>query len=342
MTLSLVTGGAGFIGHHLVDQLVLAGAKVRILDIEAPARRQTNVEFIRGSVTDSASVRQAMRGVRHLYHTAAIPHLWIPDPAMYHETNVVGTRIVFDEALRAGVERIVHTSSATVLLDRRTGRAATTVDEAHMVEERALIGAYARSKWQAERVALGYADKLALVVVLPTLPLGPGDRHLTPPSRMLLDFIGARSIAYVDCILNIIDVRDVARGHLLACVRGRPGQRYILNRHSLAMADFLDCLEALTGRRMPGWKIPGRAALVLGAALELWSNLVSGRPPIAPLAGVRASLCPIVFDGRLAHEELGLPATRLEETLKDAVAWLAGTGHPSSDGGDPAYAFGER
>ncbi|MEZ5935448.1 MAG: NAD-dependent epimerase/dehydratase family protein [Alphaproteobacteria bacterium] len=342
MTLSLVTGGSGFIGQHLVDHLILCGETVRILDIEPPPRRQPHVEYVQGSITDPGSVRVAMRGVRHLYHTAAIPHLWIADPSMFHETNVVGTEIVFDQALHAGVERIVHTSSATVLVDGRSDRRATTVDESRCLEEQELIGHYARSKWRAERVALGYADKLAVVVVMPTLPLGPGDRHFTPPSRMLLDFVNGRSLAYADCILNIIDVRDAAKGHYLACLRGRPGQRYILNRHSLAMADFLACLAGLTNRRMPGWKIPGSLALAVSAGLELWSGLVSGRAPIAPLAGVRASLRPIVFDGGRAQTELGLPMTALDDTLKDAVAWLASNGHPSGEGEDPAFAFGDR
>lgn len=342
MTTSLVTGGSGFIGQHLVDQLLSSGQTVRVLDVEPPPTWRSDVDHIQGSITDRPTVREAMRGVRHLYHTAAIPHLWIPDPSLFQETNVVGTRIVFEEALRAGVERVVHTSSATVLIDGAYGRAAATLDERCQTEEGDLIGDYARSKWRAEKVALSYADRLQVTVVMPTLPLGPGDRHFTPPGRMLRDFVNGKNRAYTDCILNIVDVRDVAVGHRLACMRGRSGRRYILNQHSLPMLSFLECLESLTGRPMPKWRVSGSAALIVSAALELWSNLVSGRSPVAPMAGTLASLRPITFDNRLASRELGLPATPLTETLSDAIAWLVNEGHHVTDAADPELVLNDR
>lgn len=342
MTLSLVTGGSGFIGQHLVQQLLADGHDVRILDVEPPARSYMGVDFIQGSITDADMVREAMQGVHHLYHTAAIPHLWLPDPRMFHETNVVGTSIVFEAAVRAHVERVVHTSSATVLIDKSSERRQTVVSENHQTRESDLIGPYARSKWNAENVALSYADRLPVVIVMPTLPLGPGDRHFTPPSRMLRDFINGKNVAYADCILNIIDVRDVALGHSLACLHGRSGQRYLLNSHSVPMAVFLECLERLTDHPMPKWRVPCSLALVASACMELWSNLVTGRSPIAPLAGLRAGLRPIVFESRRAQVELGLPTTPLDDTLKDAVAWLAGNGHLSDQRFPAEFAFDDR
>jgi dihydroflavonol-4-reductase len=342
MTYSLVTGGSGFIGQHLVDQLVDAGERVRILDIEPPERIRHRVEFVKGSVTDRNTVQAAMDSVRYVYHTAAIPHLWIADPSRFHETNVVGTRIVFEQALRANVEKVVHTSSAMVLIDNACRRSAVTLNEGHQTSECRLIGHYARSKWHAETVALSFADKLPVVVVMPTLPLGPGDHHFTPPSRMLLDFVNGKNLAYADCILNIMDVRDVAAGHRLACDRGRPGQRYILNRHSVPMASFLQCLQQVTERDMPTWRVPGNVALAFSALLEIWSSLFSGRAPIAPLAGVRSGLRPIVFDGRRAQAELGLPSTSLSDTLRDAVTWLASSGHLNDDLLSTRFAFSDR
>ena len=326
MTVSLVTGGSGFIGQHIVDQLASSGEKVRILDLEPPSVQDVNVDYIEGSVTDSKVVREAMGGVRHLYHTAAIPHLWIRDPARFQEINVGGTDIVFAEAKRARVERVVHTSSTTVLVDDLIGRTPTTVDESRQTREGALAGHYARSKWRAEKVALSYSDKLPVVVVQPTLPLGPGDRNLTPPSRMLLDFARGKNRAYADCILNIIDVRDAAAGHRLACARGRPGQRYILNQHSLSMTAFLECLQTLTKSPMPRWQVSRSVALMVSGAMELWSNLISGRAPIASLAGTRIGLRPVIFDSKLAETDLELPVTPLVQTLTDALAWFAGEG----------------
>jgi len=344
MTISLVTGGSGFIGQHLVCQLAAQGHRVRNLDIEPPAKKQADaVEYIKGSVTDARVVKEAMDGVDHLYHTAAIPHLWIADNALYHETNVVGTRIVLDAAVKADVKRAVHTSSATVLIDQESNRLEQRiVDERHQTREAALFGHYARSKWRAEQLALGYADKLPVVAVLPTLPLGPGDHHLTPPSRMLLEFVNGTHPAYVDCILNIIDVRDAASGHCLAGKHGKSGQRYILNRHSLPMATFLDHVGRLTNRRMPRWKVPGNLALAVSAISDVWVNRVGGGPPLAPLAGVRMSRQPIIFDADRADSELGLPATPLDKTLKDAMACFADRACLARPRGSADLAFDNR
>ncbi|MEM7041759.1 MAG: NAD-dependent epimerase/dehydratase family protein [Pseudomonadota bacterium] len=341
VTVSLVTGGNGFIGQHLVDRLTADGDTVRVLDIEPPAKRHAKVEYVEGSVTDANAVREAIDGVHHLYHIAAIPHLWIPNPALFQNVNVAGTEIVFEEAARAQVARVVHTSSATVLIERRGDHAPTTLNEEHRTREQDLAGHYARSKWRAENVARSYADRLEVVIVMPTLPLGPGDRHLTPPSRMLRDFVSGTNRAYADCILNIVDVRDVAAGHHLACRSGRSGERYLLNSHSLTMASFLECLEGVTDRPMPKWKVPGGLALAASAVLELWSNLVSRQAPVAPLAGTRMSRRPITFDSAKAERELGLPSRPLVDTLTDAVAWLGREGHLKDDRGESLIALGD-
>ncbi len=322
MTVSLVTGGSGFIGGHLVDQLAACGEEVRILDLEPPTKLPSGARFVQGSVTDRAAVGEAMAGVRHVYHTAAVPHLWMPNPSAYEEVNVGGTRVVFEAAIAAGVERVVHTSSAAVLAGGLGGRGPVTLDERHRTVERDLFGRYARSKYRAERLALDHAGSLSVVVVNPTLPLGPNDRHLTPPTRMVLDFVTGRARAFVDTVLNIVDVRDAAAGHRLAARRGRPGERYLLNGHSLGMAAFLRHLERVSGRPMPKRRAPSFAALAMGALCESWSSLVSGRPPLAPLAGVRMSRLPITFDGGRAERELGVQTRPLDETLRDSVAWL--------------------
>jgi len=341
MTINLVTGGSGFIGQHLVDQLLANGESVRVLDLEPPAKRHAGVTFVQGSITDRQIVGEAMSGADFVYHVAAIPHLWIPDPGMFQEVNVGGAHVVFEAAMRLGVQRIVHTSSSTVLTGGIEGGQRVTLDESHQTGRQDLIGDYARSKWEAEQVALSYADKMSVVVVLPTLPLGPGDRHLTPPTRMLLDFVNGKHRAYVDAILNIIDVRDVAAGHRLACSHGRSGERYILNCHSLDMKSFLCELEAVTGRRMPTWRVPTRAAILFSAILEMWSNHVSGRPPIAPLAGTRMSMRRIAFDGAHAARALSLPMTPLFETLRDAIIWLERAGYLHDEIDISTFAFGK-
>lgn len=326
MTISVVTGGSGFIGQHLVDQLLARGETVRILDLVPPPYLAKGATFIQGSINDQTLTRDVMDGARHVYHTAAIPHLWTPDPAAYQEVNVNGTRTVFEAALHAGAERIVHTSSSSILNGRHLGDGRVVIDERGETREDHLFGHYARSKWRAERLAMSYTDRLEVVVVMPTLPLGPGDRHMTPPTRMLRDFMNGEAPAFIDCLLNIVDVRDVAAGHVLACERGRSGQRFILNQHSVAMETFLHHLENLTGSVMPSWRIPKAVALIASAANEAWSTCVSKRAPKAPLAGTRMGLKRVSFDNHLARSALNFPETPLLKTLIDAVSWLAEAG----------------
>ncbi len=319
----MVTGGSGFIGQHLVDQLLAKGETVRIFDVETPPVIRAGVTFVRGSVTDRALVERVIDGARHVYHTAAIPQLWAPDPAVYQQINVDGTKIVLEAAVKAGVERVVHTSSSAVLTGRHIGPGHTVVDETLQTYEHHLFGHYARSKWRAESVASSFSDRLSIVIVMPTLPFGPGDRRLTPPTRMLVDFINGRTPAYMDCLLNIIDVRDVAAGHILACERGRCGQRYILNQHTVDMASFLQQLRELTGRTMPHWRLPPKAALFASMIDEAWSTLVTKRIPRAPIAGTCMGGRPVEFSNRLAQTQLGCPSTPLLQTLIDAVSWLS-------------------
>ncbi|MGI9438013.1 MAG: NAD-dependent epimerase/dehydratase family protein [Geminicoccaceae bacterium] len=323
MSLSVVTGGSGFIGQHIVEQLVAGGEEVRIFDLVPPPTRRPGASFVRGSVTDRDALVSALTNARYVYHAAAIPHLWAPDPGIYYTVNVRGTEHVLDAALAAGVERVVHTSSSTVLTSRDVGYRGTTIDETFETLEKNLVGHYARSKWRGERLALGYADRLDVVVVMPTLPLGPGDRNQTPPTRMLADFVKGRNPAYVDCTLNIIDVRDVAAAHISACRRGRSGQRYILNQHSLPMATLLDQLQGIIERPVPRFRIPKAAALLASAADQAWSAMVTKEQPRAPLAGTRMSMLPITFSGQRAQSELGLAQTSLARTLADAVGWLS-------------------
>lgn len=342
MSISVVTGGSGFIGQHLVDLLLAQGEDVRIIDLEPPSVLKTGTTFIQGSVTDRVLVETVLNNARFVYHTAAIPHLWAPDPAIYQEVNVNGTRTVLEAAVKAGVERVVHTSSSSVLIDRTIGDELDMVDETRDTTKENLFGHYARSKWQAETLALDYVDRLPVVVVMPTLPLGPGDRNGTPPTRMLQDFINGKAPAYINCLLNIVDVRDVAAGHVLACERGQPGQRYILNHHAIDMVVFLQYLEELTGRAMPRWRIPKTAAVLASAVDEAWSTFISRCAPTAPFSGTRMGIRSVRFDSKLAETDLGLPRTPLLRTLIDAVNWLSERHRVTTARGKPTLVFSGR
>lgn len=323
---SLVTGGCGFIGNHLVDQLVARGYRVRVLDCVEPPRRRSEVEYYLGSVLDADLVKNAVRGVNHLYHLAANPNLWTRHKEDFIRVNLEGTKVALSEAERWGVERIVYTSTESILkASRRNGH--ERIDETVIRTLDDMPGPYCRSKFLAEQAALNAAHRgVPVVVVNPTLPVGPGDYRLTPPTRMLLDFLNGATFAYLECELNFIDVRDVAIGHIHAAERGRVGERYILGNENLKLSELLGLLRELTGLPMPKRRVSYPTAFVTAAISEFIADRVTRRPPLAPLTGVRLVKFPARFDSRKAVTELELPQTPVRTSIADAVNWLAQQG----------------
>ena len=323
----LVTGGSGFIGQHLVRQLVERGASVRSLDIVPPCDRARDFEFVEGSILDRDAVRRALRGVEHLYHVAGNPKLWLPRKDDFRRVNHDGTRIVLAEAARADLERIVYTSTKSILNGRRPRRADGMIDEAVALTLDDMLGPYCRSKFLAEREAMAAVGRgLPLVIVSPTLPLGPGDHQLTPPTAMVLHFLNSRAPAYLDCALNFVDVRTAALGHILAAERGQVGERYILGGENLWLHEVLVLLRDLTGLAMPKLRVPYWAALVVGAASELVADHVTHRPPVAPITGVRLARTSMFFDSAKSVRELGLPRTPVRPALADLISWFDAEG----------------
>ena len=325
---SLVTGGSGFIGQHLVRLLLRGGHHVRIFDLREPAARDIvaagAVEFHPGNIADRPALSRAMQGAKWVSHVAAIPSLWMPSKKFFTEVNHHGTLNVLAEAENHRPERIVYTSTESILAGtRRKAAAGRVVDETIQSTVRDMPGDYCRSKFLAERAALDAAGRgLPVVVVNPTLPVGPGDEFLTPPARMLLDFITGRAPAFLEAEINMIDVRDVAIGHLLAAQRGGIGRRYILGGENIRMSHLLALLEQLSGCAMPRRRIPYWLAYAFAAADELVADRITKRPPRAPLAGVRLVRDPMRFDNRRALEELGLKPRPIRQAIADAIRWF--------------------
>jgi dihydroflavonol-4-reductase len=326
---ALVTGGTGFVGTHVVRALVDDGVTVRVLARPQSDRRALAglpVDIVQGDLADPRSLPAALAGVDELYHVAADYRLWAPDPAVLYRVNVGGTRALLLAAAAAGVARVVYTSSVGTLglpPDGRPGTEDTPVQLADMV------GDYKRSKFLAEREAVDAAERgLPVVIVNPSAPVGPWDWKPTPTGRMLVDYLKGRMLAYLDTGLNIVHVRDVARGHVLAARHGRAGERYILGHAhgNLALRAIFERLAPHTGIAAPRLRLPHGAALALGAGAELVAR-VTGREPIASRTAVRMAAKRMFFDPTKAIRELGLPQTPVDQALRDAVDWFWANGY---------------
>lgn len=320
MALNLVTGGCGFIGAHLVRMLKERGETVRVLDLKAPAEPIENVEYRQASIASAADVADSVAGCRRVFHLAALSGLWGPDKAAFLDVNRDGTRNVLDAARRSNVETVVHTSTESVLIAMGRGRAPQTVTESTHWTPRQMAGAYCRGKYLAEQEArLAAARGQRVIIVNPTVPAGPGDHWITPPTRMMIGFLNCTYPAYLDSTLNLADARDIALGHWLAAERGEPGRRYILGAHDISLGRLIRRLGELAGRALVERRCPYPLALAVSAVNEVLADWITRRPPVAPLAGVRLAGIPVSFDNSRTRAELAWTPRSLEETLRDAV-----------------------
>lgn len=319
---SLVTGGLGFIGRHLVEQLRMAGDDVRVLDLHLPDQPLPGVEYLQGSVLDRGQVRTAMQGVEWVFHLAANANLWANRQQDFITLNQQGTRQVLQAALDTGIKRLVHTSTEAVLKSVRQPPPAVINESIHLTLED-MAGPYCCSKFLAEQeVQAAIAQGLEAVIVNPSLPVGPGDHHLTPPSRMILGFLNGDYPAFLESRFNLIDVRDVAQGHILAAQKGRVGERYILGSEDLCLSQLLQILEDLTGISMPQKRIPYWLAFSFSILEEFWADHVTHQPPSAPLTGVKLARFYADLDTTKAKQELGLICRPISHSLLDTVHWL--------------------
>jgi dihydroflavonol-4-reductase len=324
---TLVTGGTGFIGAHLVRALLARGESVRCL-ARAGSRRDNleglDVEIATGDLCDPQSIRAAVAGCDAVYHCAADYRLYARDPSEIYACNVEGTRCVLRAAADAGARRIVYTSSVGALGLESNGMPAT---ETTPVTLECMIGHYKRSKFLGERVAEEIAREGApLVIVNPSTPVGELDIKPTPTGKMIVDFLNGRMPAYVDTGLNLIDVRDVAFGHLLAAERGRPGERYILGYVNLSLREVLGVLGRLTGLPAPWLRVPHWLPAIYASVATSLAR-ARGVEPRVSIESVRMSRYRMYFDAAKAVRELGLPQTPIENALDRAVAWFRAKGY---------------
>ncbi len=319
----LVTGASGFIGWHVARKLRERGFPVRALVRPASKLRELDVEPCTGDLRDAASLDRAVSGCGVVFHIAADYRLWAKDPAEMYRSNVEGTRNLLEAARKAGVERVVYTSTVGCI-----GIPADHLgDETVPVAIDEMNGAYKRSKFQAEQVALEYAQSgFPVVIVNPTAPVGDHDFKPTPTGKIIVDFVRGAMPAFVDTGLNLVDVADTADGHLLACERGISGQKYILGCENLTLEQIFGHLQTISGRKAPGWRIPYGVAYAAGVASTTWANL-TGQEPRAPLDAVKMARKKMFVSADKARRELGFQPGPVDAALKRAVDWFQANGY---------------
>ena len=324
----LVTGATGFVGGMVARELVRAGREVRLLVRPAADRRNLHdlpVEFALGDVRDLDSVMRATAGCTQVYHVAALYKLWVRHRQEIYDCNVTGTEQVLKAARVHEVERVIYTSSVATLGLPQGGAPGTEETPVSLAD---MIGHYKRSKFLAEQVALRYAaEGLPVVIVNPSTPVGVGDLKPTPTGKLIVDFVNGRMPGYVDTGLNLVDVEDVARGHILAAEKGRVGEKYILGHENLTLQQILALLAELTGRSAPRFKVPYALALGVAYVDAALARLVPGREPFVPPVGVKLSKKKMFFDPGKAVRELGWTQIPVREALQKAVRWFVENGY---------------
>ncbi len=317
----LVTGASGFLGWHIARLLLERGCQVRALCRPNSEIRELDVERVTGDLRDPDSLKRAAQGCHQVFHVAADYRLWSKDPKELYQANVEGTRHLLAAAARA--ERIVYTSTVGCIgmPPNQNG------DESTPVSIEDMSGHYKRSKWMAEQVALEAARAgQPIVVVNPTAPVGDHDRKPTPTGKIIVDFLSNKLPAFVDTGLNLVDARDVALGHLQAAEKGRTGERYILGCENLTLELILQRLSPIAHKAAPSLKLPYAVAYAAGVITTGWAR-VSGKPPLAPLEGVKMARKKMFVTHAKAARELGYAPGSVDSALSRAVEWFRANGY---------------
>ena len=324
---ALVTGATGFVGAAVVRALLKAGVEVRVLarrDSDFGNLQPFKLDGVYGDLRDKESLRKALAGCQHLYHIAAHYALWARNPSIFYDVNVTGTKNLMEAARDVGTERIVYCSTIGAI-GLPPGGGLGTEDTPVSLDQ--MAGHYKRSKFLAEQEVLALAKQgLPVVIVNPSAPVGEGDIKPTPTGQMIVDFMKGRMPAYIETGMNIVDVDDVAAGHLLAMQKGRTGERYILGTKNLMLHEIFAILSRLTGVKAPSIKLPRGLILPL-AYLNLAFAYVTGITPRIPLEGVKMAKYKMHYDCSKAIRELGIPQTPPEVALEKAVRWFREHGY---------------
>lgn len=325
---AFLTGATGFLGSHVARVLADQGSNLRLLVRPTSNLKNLqglNAETAVGDLRDAASLEKAIAGCDTVFHVAADYRLWVRDPNEMYRSNVDGTRALLDVARKNGVRRVVYTSSVATIGFTSDGRPA---DEESPVSLADMIGHYKRSKYMAEQVAMEAGRSgLEVVTVNPTTPIGEQDVKPTPTGRIVVDFLKRKFPAYVETGLNLVDVRECARGHIAALEKGRSGERYILGGQDLTLKQILDKLGEITGLPSPTIKLPYIFAFATGVVDEAVTGMLLRREPRATVDTVRMGKKKMFASSAKAERELGWKIIPVDDALKRAADWFRANGY---------------
>lgn len=326
--IAFLTGASGFVGSAVARRLIDEGFSVRALVRRTSNRanlRDIGLEVVEGDIRDGGLLAKVVQGARYVFHVAADYRLWAPDPEEIVATNTAGTRAVMEAALKAGVERVVYTSSVATL--RLTGNGSPS-NETMPLDAANAIGAYKRSKVLAERLVerMVADDRLQAVIVNPSTPIGPRDVRPTPTGRIVVEAASGRMPAYVETGLNLVHVDDVADGHLAALKHGRIGERYILGGQDMTLGEMLADIARLAGRRPPAIKLPRQMIYPIAYGAEAVARF-TGREPFATVDGLRMAKYKMFFSSAKAECELSYRARPATDALAEAYRWFHDAGY---------------
>jgi len=338
--ITLVTGGAGFVGNALVKMLLKRGEKVRVLDLDASSLTGLDVEILTGSILDKKDTQRACMGVTSVIHLAGNAQLWARQSGVFENTNIAGTKMMLEAASQANVSRFVHCSSLTTLVGNKTPIGKSEADENTILTADEMLGDYPRSKRLAEVAVLDFVKNQAeksdtnsdlksmdVVIAIPTEPLGAGDDNLTPPTQMILDFVNRRTPAYINCILNFVPVSFLAKGLIAVRDYGENGERYILGGQNIPLGDLLKRLGDITNVKMPNLCLPYQVALMAGFFDTTILARITGKAPKAPLTGVRLAGRQVHFSSEKVKAQLGWQSPPIDDALREMLNWAVENNH---------------
>ena len=323
-----ITGATGFVGGHVARCYAAEGAQLRLLTratSQLDSLAGIDAETVQGDLRQPQHLRSALTGCDALVHVAADYRLWVRDPDEMYAANVDGTRELLKLAREVGVPRAVYTSSVATMGFKADG---TIVNEDTPVSLADMIGHYKRSKYLGEQEAMLAARAGQHVMILnPTTPIGPGDAKPTPTGRIIVDFLNRNFPAYVDTGLNLVDVAEVARMHVVALERGRPGGRYILGGENLTLKQILDRMSAITGLPSPKTRVPHAVAMAFAFFDENIAGKLRGKEPRATVEAVRMGKKMMFASSAKAERELGFKVLPVYSALRGAIEWFITHGY---------------